>query len=574
MELLVAGVLAVLATVAVTSFAPRVGVAAPLLLLLLGTAVSFLPFVPAVEVDPEIVLGVVLPPLLYSSAATIPTMELRRDLRTVSAFSVLLVVTSALAVGFVLDAVVPGIGLATGIAIGAVVSPTDAVATSVVRKAGVSPRIVTVLEGESLLNDASALVLLRSAVVATAGTVGLLEVGGDFLFAVAAAVAVGYVVGRLHVWARAHITQTTSTVAISFVVPFVAYLPAEHLGASGLVAAVTAGLVTGRAAHTALSAQDRVTERAVWRTLELLLESAVFLLMGVQLFGLVEDVRDAHGSLWVALGYGVLTATIVVVVRSLFVGASVWELARRARRIPEMRDWLTQAQERLDAGDVPVVPGGRPRAGASPSPERVEAVGRRVRRRLADIDYLTAEAFGPREAALLVWAGMRGAVTLAAAQSLPSDTPQRSLLVLVAFVVAAGTLLVQGATLPWLVRRLGLGARADDDAAALVALRAEVRDAALAHLQDPALVRPDGRPYDTGVLDRARAGLAAVDAAMDDEDAAPVRAQVHQLMVELVQAQRAELLRLRDLGVHSSAALDRALDEVDAVQIGLEMRGP
>lgn len=573
MELLVAGVLAVLATVAVTSFAPRVGVAAPLLLLLLGTAVSFLPFVPAVEVDPEIVLGVVLPPLLYSSAATIPTMELRRDLRTVSAFSVVLVVTSALAVGFVLDAVVPGIGLATGIAVGAVVSPTDAVATSVVRKAGVSPRIVTVLEGESLLNDASALVLLRSAVVATAGTVSLLEVGGDFLFAVAAAVAVGYVVGRLHVWARAHITQTTSTVAISFVVPFVAYLPAEHLGASGLVAAVTAGLVTGRAAHTALSAQDRATERAVWRTLELLLESAVFLLMGVQLFGLVEDVRDAHGSLWVALGYGVLTATIVVVVRSLFVGASVWELARRARRIPGLRDWLTQAQERLDAGDVPVLPGGRPRVD-TPSPERVEAVGRRVRRRLADIDYLTVEAFGPREAALLVWAGMRGAVTLAAAQSLPSDTPQRSLLVLVAFVVAAGTLLVQGATLPWLVRRLGLGDRADDDAAALVALRAEVRDAALAHLQDLAMVRPDGQPYDPRVLDRARAGLAAVDAAMDDEDAAPVRAQVHQLMIELVQAQRAELLRLRDLGVHSSAALDRALDEVDAVQIGLEMRGP
>ncbi|GAA4626562.1 cation:proton antiporter [Cellulomonas oligotrophica] len=576
MELLVAGVLAVLATVAVTSFAPRVGVAAPLLLLLLGTAVSFLPFVPAVEVEPEIVLGVVLPPLLYSSAATIPTMELRRDVRTVSAFSVLLVVASALAVGFVLDAVVPGIGLATGIAIGAVVSPTDAVATSVVRKAGVSPRVVTVLEGESLLNDASALVLLRSAVVATAGTVSLLEVGGDFVLAVVVAVAVGYVVGRLHVWARAHITQTTSTVAISFVVPFVAYLPAEHLGASGLVAAVTAGLVTGRAAHTALSAQDRVTERAVWRTLELLLESTVLLLMGVQLFGLVEDVRAAHGSLWTALGYGVLTATVVVAVRAVFVGASVWELARRARRIPQLRDWLTQAQERLDAGDVPVRPGRSTPDGPAggPSPERVEAVGRRVRRRLADIDYLTAEAFGPREATLLVWAGMRGAVTLAAAQSLPSDTPQRSLLVLVAFVVAAGTLLVQGATLPWVVRRLGLGDRAQDDAAALVALRAEVRDAALAHLQDPALVRPDGQPYDPRVLDRARAGLAAVDAAMDDEDAAPVRAQVHQLMIELVQAQRAELLRLRDLGVHSSAALDRALDEVDAVQIGLEMRGP
>ncbi|MBF0686375.1 MAG: sodium:proton antiporter [Cellulomonas sp.] len=567
-------VLAVLVIVAVTSFAPRVGVAAPLLLVLIGMGVSLLPFVPAIEVEPELILAVVLPPLLYSSATNMPTMDFRRDLRTISAFSVVLVVVSAVVVGFVLDGLVPGMGLATGIAVGAVVSPTDAVATSIVRKAGVSPRIVTVLEGESLLNDASALVLLRSAIVATAGTVSLWGVAGDFVYAVVVAVLVGYVVGRLHVWARGHLSQTTSNVALSFVVPFVAFLPAEHLGASGLVAAVTAGLVTGSAAPRALRARDRVTEHAVWRTIELLLEGAVFLVMGLEVFALVEDVEHAHGSVWTALGLGAVTATLVVALRSVFVAWSVWELSRRADRTPQVRDWLTHAQARLDAGEAvsPPAAGRRGRAGRKPA-QGPEA-RRRVRRRIADIDYLTAERFGPREGVVLVWAGMRGVVTLAAAQSLPSDTPQRSLLVLVAFVVAAGTLLVQGATLPWVVRRLDLTGREEDDGEALAALHGELRRAAVERLDDPRLRQPDGTPYPPSAIEQVRERVIALDTAAEEdaELAARDRATDLRLQVLVLQAQRAELLHLRDLGTYPSAALGRALAELDAVQIGLELR--
>jgi NhaP-type Na+/H+ or K+/H+ antiporter len=164
MDPLVAAVLGVVAIVAVNSLAPRVGVAAPLVLVLLGVGVSFLPFVPAIEVEPEWILGVVLPPLLYSSAVSMPTMDFRRDFRIISTLSVVLVVVSAVVVGFVVSWLVPDVGLAAGIALGAIVSPTDAVATSIVRRAGVSPRIVTVLEGESMLNDASALVVLRAAI--------------------------------------------------------------------------------------------------------------------------------------------------------------------------------------------------------------------------------------------------------------------------------------------------------------------------------------------------------------------------------------------------------------------------
>lgn len=572
MDLLVLGVLAVLVIVAVTSFAPRVGVAAPLLLVLIGLGVSVLPFVPAVEIEPELILAVVLPPLLYSSATTVPTMDFRRDFRTISAFSVVLVVVSAVVVGFVLDALVPGIDLATGIALGAVVSPTDAVATSIVRQAGVSPRVVTVLEGESLLNDASALVLLRSAIVATAGSVSLWGVAGDFVVAVLVAVVVGYVVGRVHVWARAHLVQTTSNVALSFVVPFVAYLPTERLGASGLVAAVTAGLVTGHAAPRALRARDRVTEHAVWRTVELLLEGAVFLLMGLEVFALVEDVRAAHGSVWLAIGLGALTATLVVAVRAVFVASSVRALARRSDRDPQVRDWLTHAQERLDAGERLPVPGGG-RGGARDT----AAVGRRVRRRIADIDYLAAERFGAREGVVLVWAGMRGVVTLAAAQSLPSDTPQRSLLVLVAFVVAVGTLLVQGATLPWVTRRLGLTGRETDDRAALVALRADLRRAAADALDDPRLRRPDGAPYAPEAVALARERILALEADVEADTAdagtaARDRAADLRLRLHVLAAQREELLHLRDLGTYPSSTLRQALAELDALQIGIELR--
>ena len=588
MDLLVAAVVAVLVVVAATSVAPRVGVAAPLLLVLVGIAVSFLPVVPAVEVRPEWVLEGILPLLLYASATAVPMTDFRRDLRTISAFSVVLVVVTTAAVGFTLHALVPGVDLATAFAVGAVVSPTDAVATSIVRTSGVSRRITTVLDGESMLNDATALVLLRSAVVAIAGAVSAWGVVGDFVVAVVVAVLVGYVVGRLHVLVRAHVTETTSNVAISFVVPFVAYLPAERLGASGLVAVVVAGLVTGAAAPRALRARDRVTENAVWRTIELVLEGLVFLVLGLEVFGLVLDVEEAHGSVWFAVGLAVVTATVVVAVRAVFVAGAVSSLSRRADDFAHERDVLVERRDRLDEaragpgdrhGDA--MPAGADEEGGGETsgrhsrhdPARRDPA-RRVRRRLADIDYLVAQRFGRRDGVLLVWAGMRGAVTVAAAQSLPSDVPDRSLLVLVAYVVAVGTLVVQGTTLPWLTRRLGLTAQDDDGAAALGRLRRELGRAAVRRLDDPGLRRPDGTPYPERVVAMARRRLAAIGAAArtEDEGAAADRRAARRLLLVLLSAQREELLRLRDLGDYPSDALDRALVELDTVQIGLELR--
>ncbi|WP_203230678.1 cation:proton antiporter domain-containing protein, partial [Agromyces humi] len=232
MELLIVAVLGLLGIAAATAIGPKLGFSAPLVLVVVGILVSFLPFVPDIEVDPEWIIAGVLPPLLYSASVSMPSMEFRREFGAISGLSVALVVVSSVALGFLFWWLVPGVTLAAGIALGAIVSPTDAVATSIVKRVGVTPRVVTVLEGESLLNDATALVLLRSAIAATAATVTFWDIVGDFAFAVAVAVVIGWLVGRANLWVRSRVTDATVNTVISFTVPFLASVPSEALGAS------------------------------------------------------------------------------------------------------------------------------------------------------------------------------------------------------------------------------------------------------------------------------------------------------------------------------------------------------
>ena len=582
-DYLLIGVVGVLAVVATNSLAPRLRVAAPLLLVLLGIAISFLPWVGPVQIDPELVLAGLLPPLLYASAVGMPVMDFRRDLAAISAFSVVLVVISAVLIGLLMTWIVPGLPLSIGIALGAIVSPTDAVATSIVARVGVPARIVTVLEGESLLNDASALVLLRSAVAAIATSVSLWHVAGQFVFAVVVAVVIGFAVGRLHLLVRSRLSQTASSVAVSLVVPFVAYLPAEELGASGLVAAVTAGLVTGNGAARALRAEDRMNEHAVWRTLELLLESAVFLLMGLQLSRLVTDAQAEGSGVGAALWIGAVVAVAVVAIRTGFVATSLGLRTLLNRRTPRRRERVESWGRRLESGPVAA---GRPGSSRTP-PDEAETRGRAaplraaVTRRLADLDFLADQAFDTRDGVVLVWAGMRGAVTLAAAQSLPPGTTNRSLLILVAFVVAAGTLLIQGGTLSRVARRLGVAGEAFGNGSDQApALRADLVEAAARRLDDPQLTRPDGSSYAIEVLRAARMVLDEQRRRepADAEDAesglsATRRSDYRALRLELIDTERHELLRLRDLGTYASGTLEAALTQLDADQIAVQLRG-
>ncbi|MCF4121884.1 sodium:proton antiporter [Antribacter sp. KLBMP9083] len=594
MDYLIIVVVAAIVVIAVSALAPRAGVAAPLVLVVLGAGVSLLPQVPAIDVPPELILAGVLPPLLYSAAVSLPAMDFRRDFTAIGGLSVVLVVISSVLLGLVFVWLVPGIGLATGIALGAIVSPTDAVATSIVKRLGASPRVVTVLEGESLLNDASALVLLRSAVAATAASVSLWGVVGDFLYAVVVAVVIGAPIGWVGLRIRSRLGNAALSTAVSFVVPFLAYLPAEELGASGLVAVVAAGLVTGNGAARHLRPQDRMAERANWRTVELLLEGGVFLLMGLELFALVEDVGEQGRSVVHAARVAGVAALAVLLVRAAYVAPLLALLGRRARRSEQLRGVFAGMQQRLDEhlaeqgpaspppaeGDVTArrglrrgIYGLRRRGGPPPDPARAERIRGTLVRRTADIDYLLAKPLGPREGVLLVWAGMRGVVTLAAAQSLPADTPHRSFLVLVAFGVAAGTLLVQGSTLPWVVRRLGLtGAPAGDDD--FNALRAQVQGAARAMLVSPGPRRADGSPYDEAVLARVRADMLRETETHDEDAAIPADAfaQYKELRLATIAAERAALLEARSSGVYGSAQLGHALDLLDADEIAVEMR--
>ena len=573
-EYLTIAVAAAALIIAVTALAPRAGVASPLVLVVLGAGVSLLPWVPAIAVPPELILGGVLPPLLYSAAVGLPSMDFRRDFTAIGGLSVTLVVISSVLLGLLFQWLIPEIDLATAIALGAIVSPTDAVATSIVKRLGASPRSVTMLEGESLLNDASALVLLRSAIAATAASVSLWEVVGDFAYAAGVAVVIGLPIGWLGLRIRQRLQHAALSTAMSFVVPFAAYLPAEELGASGLVAVVAAGLVTGNGSARHLRPQDRIAERSNWHTVELLLEGAVFLAMGIQLFDLVEDAENSSGSVWQAAAVAAVAGAAVLVVRAAFVTPLIALQARRARRGEAVRETLTGFQDRIDlrvAATPPSTAGSdEDKKGRRSTAARLERIQGTLRRRTADIDYDLARPLGWREGTLLVWAGMRGVVTLAAAQTLPANTPDRSFLILVAFGVAFGTLLVQGSSLPWVTRRLGL--MGQDSTADLPALRRETEQAARAFLTAPR--RPDGTAYDDGVVARVRKDMFR-EHESQDEDAVLTKErfiQYRELRLATIAAQREELLAARSAGTYDSAQLGNALDLLDAEQIAVEMR--
>ncbi|MFD1721893.1 cation:proton antiporter [Amnibacterium endophyticum] len=538
---------AMLVVAGAAALGPRLGIPAPLILVVLGVVVSLFG-VGVTALPPELVLAGVLPPLLYASSVSLPAMDLRREFGTVSILSVVLVVVSALLLGGLFTLLIPGLPYAWGVALGAVVSPTDAVATSIVKGTPVSHRVTAILEGESLLNDASALVILRAAIAGAAGAVSFGGVVLQFAWAVLGAVVIGAVVGRLSLWLRARITDPTVSTVLSFTVPFVASLPAEGLRASGLVAAVAAGLVVGRRAPRVLSPRTRQNDANNWSSVSLVLEGAVFLLMGLQIAGIV-DAAGGAATVGTALGLAAVAVVGTLVVRTAFVAPLLGLLAVNARRGPESRQRVERMQRQLESGEPVVVrtPLGRERRfdeprGPGRRPFDRQGFQRRITQVLADIDYLASSRLGPKEGAVIVWAGMRGAVTVAAAQTIPEAAAGltedvRNLLVLVAFGTAALSLLLQGGTLAVLIRRL----RPATD--------------------DPAQLDQERRK----VLQLAKDAAAAVPAR---EGESPKQDRLRRL-----QASRAALLDARDLGVYDSAVLGHVLATVDSGQITLEMQG-
>ncbi|EGD54734.1 cation:proton antiporter [Gordonia neofelifaecis] len=561
MEIVGIVVVCVLAVAGANQLAPRVRIAAPLLLVGFGVAVSYLPGVPPISVDPEIILIGVLPPLLYAAAVALPAMDFKRDFQAISGLSIVLVVISALLLGLFFMWILPDADYATGVALGAILSPTDAVATTTVKRVGAPQRLVTVLSGESLFNDASALVVLRAAIAAMATSVSLFGVAVSFAWAVVAAVVVGAAVGWVFIVARARISNAAVATAVSFTAPYIAYVPAEVMGASGLVAAVAAGLVTGRGSVRRLTAAHRQSDQQTWRTVELLLEGGVFLLMGLELKALVTDVRDSHETVWHAVWPAAIAFVLLIVIRWAFVMTLVAGISRRARRVIAREPMLAEMQDKL----------GDPDAAADRMTRRFQ---RSIDRRLADIEYYRTESMGFREGYVVVWAGMRGVVTLAAAQTLPADTPYRSLLILVAFVVATGSLMIQGTTLGAFIKWMKLPDQREAAAQERRRLNREMASISYEVLADPSVCGTDG------LLARSVEQVRELEASDDDEFEGDVldrrlrnAVEMRRVRRVIIDRQRAELIDLRDRGAYSSESLTVALARLDAEEISLDAQG-
>ncbi len=557
MEIVAVVVLCVFAIAAANTFAPRLRVAAPLLLVGVGVVVSFLPRVPAISIDPEIILVGLLPPLLFAAAVAMPAMDFKRDFRAIGALSILLVIISSLVLGLFFTWVFPDMNYALGVALGAILSPTDAVATGVIKRIGAPGRIVTVLSGESLFNDASALVVLRTAVAATAASISFGGAALNFLWSLLAAIAVGAAIGVVHSRVRARIGNPAVATAVSFTAPYLAYLPAELLDASGLVAAVAAGLVVGRSSMRLLTAAHRQSDRQAWHTVELVLEGAVFLMMGLELKALVNDVANSHDSwthaLWPALG----AFALVLVIRLGFVMPLLWFTGRRHRRLIATAPTLEAMKDQL------------PDELADTAARRYSI---RLDRRLSDIAYYSAARMGPREGMVVVWGGLRGVVTLAAAQTLPAETPHRSLLVLVAFLVAALSLALQGGLMGPVVRALRLPDQSADVRDERLRLRGEMIDLAQGMLRDPEVIGDDS------ILANQVKLVRQLETPEDDDETQDVLSQrlenaraLRKVRRSIIAEQRAALLSYRDRGTYSSDALTAELAKLDAEELSLNV---
>ncbi|HET6952590.1 MAG TPA: cation:proton antiporter, partial [Acidimicrobiales bacterium] len=366
----------VLAVLAVGGVARALAWPAPLLLVGAGVAGSYLPVADDVQASPELVLVVLLPPLLYAAALQASTYDIREEVVAIASLSVGLVLATTLAVGFALHTAVPDIPLAAAMALGAVVAPPDAVAAAAVtRRAGLPRRSVAVLEGESLFNDATALVALRVSVAALAGGFGALDAVSEFAGAAAGGAAIGFAVGVVATAVRRRVTDEVTDTALSLTAPFLAYLPAEHVHASGILAVVVTGLVLAYRAPVDQEPRARLVETATWATLAHVLEGVVFVLIGLRLRDVAGSLDSSVGTLALAAA---VTLAVVVVVRPLWIFTIGW-LGRRLRPRREAAPW----------------------------------------------SHLAAES----------WAGMRGVVSLAAALALPVDVPERDLLVAVTVAV-------------------------------------------------------------------------------------------------------------------------------------------
>jgi monovalent cation/hydrogen antiporter len=502
-----------IAVAALVTIARHLEIAYPIFLVIGGLILGLVPGVPRIQVDPELIFLVVLPPLLYIAAFYTPIQNLRANLGTISSLAIGLIIVSAGAVAAAAHALVPGITWAAAVALGAIVAPPDAIAaTAVTRRLAVPRQIVTILEGESLLNDATALTIYSIALVVAAGGVfspseAIVRFTGAILGGVAIGVAVGWLIAHI----RARIEDTPVEITISLLTPYAAFLPADRLDASGVIATVAAGLFLGHRGSRIMGADARLTGRAVWETITFLLNGFVFIVMGLEIPLLLRGALTLDQAIRL-IGIGVAATVLLVLVRAVWILATVF------------------------------------------LPQRIH--GRREA-----LEY----------SLVLSWAGMRGVVSLAAVLALPltepagQPFPAREALVIVTLTVIVLTLVGQGLTLPAVIRSLRLstdsGLRAEEARA-----RQHLVDAAMRRLDELYPVWPGHRPLLDQLRETYRHRSEHVERQRDAAESGGEDQELiehREIQRTIIDAEREVLLRLRAESEISDEVLRELERELD-----------
>jgi len=514
LEMIVFGLLVGAAGLAVLARVLRVPY--PITLVLGGVGIGYVPGVPELELDPDLVLLIFLPPLLYGAAFFTSLRDLRRNARPIALLSIGVVLVTMAVVAVVAHHVI-GLGWAEAFVLGAIVSPTDAVAPAeILRRLGAPHRLLTVIEGENLTNDWTALVLYRIAVAAVvSGSFSLWEAGLKFVWSGLGGLAVGLVAGVVIRAVRRRVNDPPTEFTISLLSGYAAYLPAEELGVSGVIAAVTVGIYMGWHTPELTTPVTRLQGVAIWEVLTFLLNALLFLLVGLQLPSVIDDISGHSAGELVA--WGLLVSGVVIGVRL------IWQFT------------IVYVVRALDRREI----------------QRTRRVGWRLR-------------------LIAGWSGMRGSVSLAAALALPLQIdgggafPERDLIIFLTYSVLLATLVGQGLTLGPLIRMLHV----EDDGSEgreEVAARMRVAEAAIARTEEldgEDWVRPDTLERVRALYDYRRRRFGAIGdgdgAEYEERSSAYIR-----LMYELFDAQREALVALRNAGEISDEVRRRVERDLD-----------
>ena len=519
--------LALLVAVGVMIFAiGRLRVPYAILLVLGGLALGFVPGLPQLTLPPDLVLVALLPPLLYSTAFFTSLRDLRENIRPISFLALGLVGATMVGVAIVAHTWIDSFGWPEAFVLGAVVSPTDAIAaTSIARRLGVPRSIVSIIEGESLVNDGTALVFYRFAVAAVvSGTFSLAEASGRLILNAAGGIAVGLVVGFLIREVRRRMPFAPTSITIALLTGYFAYLPADALGVSGVLAVVTAGVYMGWHTPLLTTVETRLQGAAFWEILTFVLNSLLFLLVGLQLPTILDELGGRAG--WTLVGDGALVSAAVIVIRLLWVFPFTYGPRLLSRRLRER----------------------------SPAPPW-------------------------RHAALAGWAGLRGGISLAAALAIPLTTdagaafPERNLIVFLVFCVILATLVGQGLTLPLLIRVLGVedDGIADREEAKARIKAAEAALARLEELEEEEWVREDTAERLRGLYGFRRDRFRARFDGADDGGIEERSADYQRLRRELLEAERQAVVGLRNAGYINDESMYRVTRDLDLEDSRLEI---